>query len=338
MSKLNHTKYNTEPILKEINSVIIKGLNNILSEFTENYNIYQETHTAIMNLPYVKNAIYGNKTQNCISLVSDSESDSESDITGGEITMFDSIKNMTSELVEEAVNNKFIEKNNIIKELLLEIEKLKVEIENLKYNPSEVFIKEEKEEKENIKLIIQQKESELCSMEYIVNDDVSKQEGVDGDEHGEDSDEDEEEEEEEEEDEEEEEAEEEEEEELEEEEEEEEEVDEEEEEEEEEKPLSTNNDVNIEVEVETENEKETEDEEEEEDHDNDDADDSVSKNKDEFEQEIEEEFFEIEIDDITYCTNNEDNGFIFELNEDGEIGKKIGYFKESEPFFYEDEK
>lgn len=51
-----------------------------------------------------------------------------------------------------------------------------------------------------------------------------------------------------------------------------------------------------------------------------------------------EEFFEIEIDDVTFCTNDEENGLIYELTEDGEVGDKVGYLKEGEPFFYADEK
>jgi hypothetical protein len=56
-----------------------------------------------------------------------------------------------------------------------------------------------------------------------------------------------------------------------------------------------------------------------------------------FEKVEEEELFEIEIDDVTYCTNNDENGFIYELSEDGDVGEKVGYFKDSEPFFYADE-
>ena len=54
-------------------------------------------------------------------------------------------------------------------------------------------------------------------------------------------------------------------------------------------------------------------------------------------EEDEEEIFEIDIDDKTYCTNNDENGFIWELTEDGEQGNKVGYFKEGEPFFYAEE-
>jgi hypothetical protein len=55
------------------------------------------------------------------------------------------------------------------------------------------------------------------------------------------------------------------------------------------------------------------------------------------EQEEDEELFEIEIDDKTYCTNNDQNGFIWELTEEGESGEKIGYLKDGDAFFYEDE-
>jgi len=54
-------------------------------------------------------------------------------------------------------------------------------------------------------------------------------------------------------------------------------------------------------------------------------------------KEEDEELFEIEIDDVTYCTNNDENGFIWELTDEGEQGEKIGYFKEGEPFFYKEE-
>lgn len=56
------------------------------------------------------------------------------------------------------------------------------------------------------------------------------------------------------------------------------------------------------------------------------------------EEEEEEEVEEIEIDDVTYFTNDDENGFIYEATEDEEVGDKVGYFKDGEPFFYADEK
>ncbi len=55
------------------------------------------------------------------------------------------------------------------------------------------------------------------------------------------------------------------------------------------------------------------------------------------EEDDNEELFEIEIDDKTYCTNDDQNGFIWELTEDGEQGEKIGYLKDGDAYFYEDE-
>jgi hypothetical protein len=60
-----------------------------------------------------------------------------------------------------------------------------------------------------------------------------------------------------------------------------------------------------------------------------DSDENASKE----EEDEEEELFEIEIDDVTYCTNDEENGVIYELNKDGDVGNKVGYLKDGEPFF-----
>jgi hypothetical protein len=54
-------------------------------------------------------------------------------------------------------------------------------------------------------------------------------------------------------------------------------------------------------------------------------------------EDVEEELEVITIDDVDYCTNNEENGFIWELTEDGEQGTKVGYLKDGEPFFYAEE-
>jgi hypothetical protein len=54
-------------------------------------------------------------------------------------------------------------------------------------------------------------------------------------------------------------------------------------------------------------------------------------------EDVEEDLEVITIDDVDYCTNNEENGFIWELTEDGEQGAKVGYLKDGEPFFYAEE-
>ena len=58
-----------------------------------------------------------------------------------------------------------------------------------------------------------------------------------------------------------------------------------------------------------------------------------AKDEEDEDEDEEEELIEIEIDDITYCTNDENNGIIYELDKDGNVGKKIGYLKDGEAYF-----
>ena len=50
-------------------------------------------------------------------------------------------------------------------------------------------------------------------------------------------------------------------------------------------------------------------------------------------EEDEEEVFEIEIDDVTYYATSEENGILYEVDADGEVGKKVGIIKDGEPIF-----
>ena len=50
-------------------------------------------------------------------------------------------------------------------------------------------------------------------------------------------------------------------------------------------------------------------------------------------EEDEEEVFEIEIDDITYFATDEENGILYEVDKDGDVGKKVGIIKNGEPIF-----
>ena len=55
--------------------------------------------------------------------------------------------------------------------------------------------------------------------------------------------------------------------------------------------------------------------------------------QEEEEEEEEEEVFEIEIDDVTYYATHEENGILYEVDKDGEVGKKVGIIKDGEPIF-----
>jgi hypothetical protein len=51
------------------------------------------------------------------------------------------------------------------------------------------------------------------------------------------------------------------------------------------------------------------------------------------EEEEDEEVFEIEIDDVSYFATDEENGVLYEITPDKDIGKKVGIIKNGEPIF-----
>jgi hypothetical protein len=51
------------------------------------------------------------------------------------------------------------------------------------------------------------------------------------------------------------------------------------------------------------------------------------------EEEEEQELFEIEIDDITYYATDEENGVLYAVEKNGDVGKKVGIIKDGEPIF-----
>jgi hypothetical protein len=63
------------------------------------------------------------------------------------------------------------------------------------------------------------------------------------------------------------------------------------------------------------------------------TDEEKEEKKDSLEEEDDEEVFEIEIDDITYFTTDEENGILYEVTSDGEVGNKVGIIKNGEPIF-----
>jgi hypothetical protein len=79
---------------------------------------------------------------------------------------------------------------------------------------------------------------------------------------------------------------------------------------------------------------EEEEEEEEEDEDDEEEEDEEESKKIDLDDDDEEDVFEIEIDDTDYFTNDETNGSIYKVDENGAPGKKIGHLKDGEPFFY----
>jgi len=310
-------------------------LNIIKNILTNGFEILEKTNEEIMNLPSVKNQKNDSLTEYKIDLPEYKIHDLKNKI--------EEISNKVFDLKRETENKNVTDKSNLLnkddlKDIKYKIDKLEDKVESMfsffdnilnKFTKlEEKFINltnEKKSDKEKIieSAIISSCKNENIKLEIDEKTDVKKiniKENTeinwlklkkDNDNDNEEKEEEEKEEEEEEE----EEEDEEEEEEKEEEEEEEEEEDEEEEEEEEEKEEDKEEEIKIlkkedEVETEEESEEESEDESE------------------------EEELFEIEIDNITYCTTNEENGFIFELTKECEQGKKVGYLKNGDPIFY----
>jgi hypothetical protein len=313
------TRLNTEEIASEVNNVIKKGLDKLLGDHLYRYELLEKTHDAIMNLPSVRNHL------NLQPLPQYNPETKVDDVN-------------YSQMIEKLLKR--------IDELTFEVNLLKQARKNdctdIKVEDDLIVVK--LEQKENIRLEIEEEEeSVLSKAESLEEDDesvLSKAESLEEEEA----------------------------------EEEEEEAEEEDEEEsvlskveslEEDEnicsecdckvildedivvvdgknfcgacdPTSSKEEEAIEAEAsEAEEEEVVEEvvqEAEEDDVETEKSEESAS------EEEAEEEFIEIDIDDVTYCTNNEENGFIYELTEDGDVGEKVGYLKDGEPFFYADEK
>jgi hypothetical protein len=349
MTESKIDSFNIEPLVFEIENVIKNGLKVLLKDYIDRHDLLEKTHKQIMKLPSVMNEI----NKGC-------ESDSDSGDDGVEDkSMFVSISDMTRDLVKKEISHveskldriekKYESISPLISKILDKLESINDEVKVLKENPRDnikvVHMDQEKPyisniikpsivsacENENIKFEINEDESDDSEEDDVVEivEPVKVKKEVIVIKEEEDDEEEEVEEEEEEE-----------------------EVAEEEEYTEEEiaynkiddvmfnkKCLNTDMKKNVKLVEEDEVETEASDEEEEEE----------EEEQEEEEEEVvvpvptkvEEEDGELEIitiDDIDYCTNNEENGFIWELNEDGEQGDKIGYLKDGEPFFYADEK
>jgi hypothetical protein len=337
--------FNTEPLVIEIENVIKKGLKNIFKDYMDRYELLEKTHKQIMNLPSVRNELNKHTYE-------DSSSEDEEELGEEDKTIFVSIKDMTHNLVRDEVvilekrldkiEKKYDSIIPILDKILDKIQNLNEDMNEIKNNNvKNINISDEPNlSKPPIKLIIQPSIVSACENENIkfeINEDAADVES--GNENEEtDSDENTSEE-------------------L-----EEEEIDSdnedvkvikqeepiEEEESEEDEELSVGEELGEhESQVEEELGKEVPDEDEVETEASEEEENEESESEEDEEKEVvttekvdtpEEELEIITIDDVDFCTNDEENGFIYELSEEGEQGEKVGYLKEGEPFFYSDEK
>ena len=362
----NNFKFNIDLLMNDVNNVIQNGINNLLSDFTTNYKLYEETHNCIMNLPSIKREFAKKNLEEGYDYLMDfpivnskistkNEDDenyddlpdlisvsSHEDVPGMESSFCDNytripieedsdqesddtmlcMKKIANQLLKEKEDTValFQKETNSYKEIIencyKEIENLKNQINELKNSSivcdltvdgedtQELIVeikkeKEEKQEKENIVLHMEEESGTEEENDSLAVDSES--------------------------------------------------VEEEEEEEEEESDsevveestdsvvvdsevVEEEDSVVVDSEVvEEESEEKTDIETEKSDEDT--VETEKSDEKDFVEEEEEEELIEIEIDDITYCTNDENNGLIYELDKDGNVGETVGYLKDGEPFF-----
>jgi hypothetical protein len=388
MHHTNKKSFDTQNLLNKVDYVIQKGLNKILKDFIDNYELYEETYNGVLNLSAVKklNNITGINPNSCNCNNDDMDmdicdSDSESYVKDIGNNMDDYVRpqlievigNITKEYMESEVkslekmilNNfqTFTASNNImIQKMLLHVDSLREEIKEIrkelndkkqiidlsncddegeeeicKSYSNHVTIKEEKEEKENIILNID--ETEEVKQEEQNVDDGSNEEQEESDEEEQEEEESDEEEQEEEE--------------SEEEEQEEEESEEEEQEEEEQEdvviadpvvkpePKEEKQDV-LQDEPVKENQEQENQEQENQEQENQEQENQEQENQEEQldteaeaeSEDEEEEFFEVEIGDKSYCTSDELSGYIYELTEDGDVGDKVGIYKNGVATFY----
>ena len=327
--------YNTQPLLKEIENVIKNGLDKMLSKILQRYNLLEKTHNQLMNLPSIKEAIGKDYEQDSSS---ECESETESNLKSLEFdnivscqtTMKFDILNIESKL--DKLEKKYAGLYPMLDKILDKIETLNNDVQKMKSNPitsaTTVAATSTSVEptivsacqNENIKFEIKEEDTESVEVEEDDTESLEDEDDVNP-------------------------------------------------------ALITcatikitkdalevvpNDKVEIVkvVKLEPENIPVSESVEEEELEEEDVEEDSKSvetetksdtesvedeevieeeKAKEVDAEDVEEDLEVITIDDVDYCTNNEENGFIWELTEDGEQGVKVGYLKDGEPFFYAEE-
>ena len=336
MKHMNSTTFNIEPLVIEIENVIKNGLSVILKDYTERFELLEKTNKQIMRLSslcelnsftqqnsYLQDYEYENNNNN------------NNDDKNDKITHINSIQDITGNLVRKeiaTVENKLdkIEKkyelvlSPLIDKILNKLELLNDDIKELKQNsmnqvkpfilkPSIVSSCENENIQFEIKEVEITKKEDLLNVEIInVKTDhesklLKEQESVVSKEEEENVS-----------------------------------VASEEEEDEQVESVVSEEEEEVETEASHEHEEEVETEASD-DHEEEVETEASHEHEDETKTIVEEEDDEAEltiitIDDIDYCTNNEENGFIYEINDEGEQGDKVGYLKDYEPFFYADEK
>ena len=304
MSELNNSNFDIKPLMNNIEKVIEYEINKLLSNHIERYNLLEKTHQMIMKLPSVVLEL-GKLEDNEDNINFNNDTFSTNKVHENLSLRLDDLERKYDNIVP--ILSKLVEKISFYNNEIKNFKKHNVNEDTINNIEKSSVVKTS--ENENIEIYFEEKNISEEEKPVVKTEIIEKPD--------EDEDEDEEEEE----------------------------VEEEDEEVEEVEEVQKEKVEEVQKEKVEDEEEEEEDEEVDEEEEDEEVDEEVEEDTSSIETETkeededeEEEIFEIEIDDVTYCTNNDENGFIWELTEDGEQGEKIGYFKDSEPFFYADEK
>ena len=142
--------FNTEPILSEIDKVIKNGLNELLSEHLNRYELLEKTHQAIMSLPSVLNELNQQPCNSYNSKPQFQEKEKETDLKSNSIMLF------TEDLIKKELDKQYESIMSLFEKMLTKIENLSKEVNELKNtNTKDILgLTVNEVEKENIKMYI----------------------------------------------------------------------------------------------------------------------------------------------------------------------------------------
>ena len=170
MTESKIESFNIEPLVFEIQNVIKNGLKVLLKDYIDRHDLLEKTHKQIMKLPSVMNEI--NKGGN-------SDSDSESDLEPGEDkSIFINISDMTRDLVKkemsyvesklDRIEKKYESISPLISKILDKLESINAEVKVLKETPRDnIKIVQMDHEKSYISNIIKPSIVSACENENI---------------------------------------------------------------------------------------------------------------------------------------------------------------------------
>ena len=100
MSSKNNNSLDAAPLIEELTTTLNTGLNNLVQDFTYRYNMLEETHRQIMQLPNVQDALSTHHLKNNKSYkIGASENQSEND------NNLDTISTLVSSLIDKKMNH-----------------------------------------------------------------------------------------------------------------------------------------------------------------------------------------------------------------------------------------